>query len=449
MSRPDRFIRASWNLVFGIWNLELRAWNLELQTHSRRMRYKPIIIILINLILIGIFICNHTLAQTPPVGYKFIKTNINRIENDSLYLKDFYQKLYRLKTTHQGVVQIVHIGDSHIQADGLSGIVRQNMQQYFGNAGRGLVFPYRVAKTNGPDGLKSSSNVEWVASRNVYIQDSIPIGICGITIQTQQPNASISETVRNTSTLDYAFNNVTLFYQQGDQFNYFEVFDSSGNANFSLKRACLPNIASYYSPIPVNSININAITTDSTVKKTARLYGLFLQNDSAGVVYNMVGINGAEYRHYLASTYFTEQLSFLEPDLIIISLGTNEAINARFNPDDFYYYIKQTIDAIQIKSPNAKFILTTPPDAYRWRRGKLYKVLNIPKATATMIRFCKENNIAYWDLNAVMGGLGSRIFWARAGLSSHDYIHFNAKGYQLQGKLLYDALIYNYEKYTR
>lgn len=162
----------------------------------------------------------------------------------------------------------------------------------------------------------------------------------------------------------------------------------------------------------------------------------------------MIGVNGAEYRHYLASEYFAGQLGFLEPDLIIISLGTNEAINPKFNSGDFYNIIKQTVEAIHLKSPDAKFILTTPPDSYKWRKGKLYKIINISNVTATIIKFCKENNIAYWDLNAVMGGYGSRFYWAYAGLSSHDYIHFNTKGYQLQGNLLFDALIYNYKKYT-
>ena len=393
------------------------------------------------------FLSNRMAAQSNPPVYKFIKTDINRIENDSNNLIDFYSKLSVLKTSRQGVVRIVHIGDSHIQADGMSGALRQDLQVDFGNAGRGLVFPYRVAKTNGPDGLRSSSNVEWQAVRNVYNQNVIPVGICGITIETASPNAMISESVSNTSQLDYSFNHVSLFYEKGKSFFDFEVADPNGIAIFKRDTANNPNLLSFNSTLAVNSINICTVKSDSMDMK-ARLFGILLQNDSAGVLFNMIGVNGAEYRNYLASEYFTDQLGYLRADLIIISLGTNESINAKFNEDEFYYYIKQTIEAIRIKSPNACFLLTTPPDSYRWRKGKLYRVVNAEKAAAVIIKFCTENNIAYWNLNAVMGGPGSRLFWARAGLSSRDYIHFNPYGYQLQGNLLYEALMHNYKNFT-
>ncbi len=60
--------------------------------------------------------------------YKFINKNINKIENDSTSLKGFYEKLYQLNQTKFGRVNVVHIGDSHIQADHFSGAIRQKLQ---------------------------------------------------------------------------------------------------------------------------------------------------------------------------------------------------------------------------------------------------------------------------------------------------------------------------------
>ena len=65
-------------------------------------------------------------------------------------LNNFLSLLYKSKTDKQGVINIVHIGDSHIQADYFSGMLRMCLQKQFGNAGRGLIFPYKVAKTNEP-----------------------------------------------------------------------------------------------------------------------------------------------------------------------------------------------------------------------------------------------------------------------------------------------------------
>src|SRR5450631_1614697 len=89
----------------------------------------------------------------PKVGlslkYKFLKTELNRIENDSTSLASFYKKLSMQKKNHNHKISIVHIGDSHLQADFFSGEVRKLLQQQYGNAGRGLMFPFKQANTNG------------------------------------------------------------------------------------------------------------------------------------------------------------------------------------------------------------------------------------------------------------------------------------------------------------
>ena len=48
----------------------------------------------------------------------------NDIQN-ALALKTFYEKLYQLEQTNQGKINIVHIGDSHIQADLFTAKIRR------------------------------------------------------------------------------------------------------------------------------------------------------------------------------------------------------------------------------------------------------------------------------------------------------------------------------------
>src|SRR3989304_5586774 len=68
--------------------------------------------------------------------YTFIKADSGKLHNDSIALRSFYEKLYQLKTTGKGKVNVAHIGDSHIQADFFSGVVRQHFHLDFENAGR-------------------------------------------------------------------------------------------------------------------------------------------------------------------------------------------------------------------------------------------------------------------------------------------------------------------------
>ncbi len=386
-------------------------------------------------------------AQMPVGRYSFIHYKDNTLHNDSGVLDSFYQKLFVLQQQHKGVVRVLHIGDSHIQADNFSGTVRQNLQENFGNAGRGLVFPYRVAKTNGPDGLLSSSNAVWNVKRNVFINNPMPIGISGISIENTQSHATVQISVNNTPALNYGFTELTLFHQTGPDCNDVDATDGNGDALFQRVYTGIDNVSHWQLNKPANAVTFTMMGNDSA-EKTNRIYGVLMENDSPGVLYNMAGVNGAEFRHYNAARYFFEQSKYLAPNLIILSLGTNEALGGTINTDDMYENIRQMVDSLKQQNPGAVFLFTTPSDSYRRARKGFLKNANTQKSKNTIIRFCEEQHYAFWDLNAVMGGYGSMMYWYRNGLAQRDLIHFTVRGYQLQGNLLYNAIIQGYEKYT-
>jgi lysophospholipase L1-like esterase len=95
---------------------------------------------------------NKITKQYPQISLVF-----NRIFNSS-GLDSFYQKLSHLKKKKQGLVTIVHIGDSHLQSDNLPGVVRKELQDFFGDAGKGTVFS-RDLSSSGPFLKKDSTGV--------------------------------------------------------------------------------------------------------------------------------------------------------------------------------------------------------------------------------------------------------------------------------------------------
>src|SRR5574337_34106 len=133
-------------------------------------------------------------AQTIPVNdkalsrvYPFINSSINNISRGK-ELDSFFKKLFSLKTegkarpddtVGRGTVSIVHIGDSHIQADYFTSVVRNSLQQFFGDAGRGLVFPYQLAQSNAPPDIGSFSNNIWQFNRVAHPEIPIASGISG------------------------------------------------------------------------------------------------------------------------------------------------------------------------------------------------------------------------------------------------------------------------------
>ncbi len=379
--------------------------------------------------------------------YPFVKILANKLQNEGTALDSFYIHLQQLKTNRNATVRITHIGDSHLQADLFSGKLREQLQLAYGNAGRGLVVPYKVGRTNEPYTYKTSSNNIWKSKRNIAIADSMPIGVGGLTLKTEEMNASIQITVGNKPNLNYQFNKVTLFHEKCTNCFDFEITDSCGGTTAMV--SSLPSEdKKFHSEVPLlnveNTISLNTRIRSFTHPNYTMIYGLVLENSRPGIVYNTIGINGAEYRHYNKSVYFQEQQKVLKPNLIIISLGTNEAFSRSFDPAIFKLQVDTLITALKINNPQASLLITIPGDHFR---SKKYKNNNIPIARNVLIDYCNNNNIAYWDLFEIMGGLGSIAKWHGKNLTSKDLLHLNRKGYELQGELLYQAIISGFSKF--
>ena len=120
-------------------------------------------VLLFSAMILTVLLTN---AQQLPVdeqkiSRKFPKLSLifNRIFNNSS-LDSFYGKLQQLKKSEKGLVTIVHIGDSHLQSDNLTGVVRKGMQDFFGDAGNGIIFPRDLSNLEDPN-KKDSTGVQY------------------------------------------------------------------------------------------------------------------------------------------------------------------------------------------------------------------------------------------------------------------------------------------------
>ena len=120
----------------------------------------------------------------------------NVIQNDKA-LKQIFEKLYQLEQTKQGKVRIVHIGDSHIQADLFTAVMRMRFHQVFGNGGFGFTFPYSLANTNNSAPLRFTGSGGFSSARNLFADVSRPVGISGIALEPKQKNFHIDLLIKD------------------------------------------------------------------------------------------------------------------------------------------------------------------------------------------------------------------------------------------------------------
>ncbi|HYV94258.1 MAG TPA: GDSL-type esterase/lipase family protein [Chitinophagales bacterium] len=392
----------------------------------------------------GILNVKDTVAQTllEVPTYSFIDQSKNHLVNDTA-LKNFFQKMDELKKGARNQVVIVQMGDSHIQADFFSSVLRENFQRQFGNAGRGLIFPYKVAGTNGPWNYHASSFSKWQSKRNVFPADSLPIGVCGITIKTKEPLASINFSIADDTELNYSFNKITLFADKScNSFDY--AIRNPDHKIVGFINSADNSADSVYTSVQLadtlHEFSLQTVKTDSS-RLYGMIYGLSLENSQPGVLYHTLGVNGAMFFHYNVSKYFVEQLSSLHPDLIIISLGTNEAYSKDYTSENLKSQMNELITALKERNPQANFLLTSPPDGYRYHR---YKNPSVAKAVETERKYALEHDLAFWDFYHLMGGYGSIYRWKQNGLAQHDRLHLTKQGYFIEGKMLFNAMMEAY-----
>ncbi len=416
-------------------------------------------------------------------------------------LEPFFQKLKDLKKNQSGKINIVHIGDSHIQADLFTGKIRERLQTEFGNGGLGFSFPYKLAKTNGNSFVQYSSNIDWNSYRNIYPLNGSLVGLSGIALSAKKDDFVIEITMReprfqftkmkiftpgNENIFDVATASKTIMVEQkvpqkinhrikkgeaigGIAKKYGVTLEQIKKAN-SLKGNLIHAGKVLYIPsnlletqeiarsefIPLETIakkQYHEFTNASELSKiyllpnknaeTYNLNGLVFENEQAGIVYHSIGVNGAKFSDYNKYKLFFEQIKGLNPDLVIISLGTNEAFD-KMSTANYQEQMNFFIKEIRKDSPKTTVLITTPPPSlFQKKLPNTYAEGYADSVLADAV----AQEYAVWDLFHIIGGVSSVQENFDKGWVARDYVHYSKSGYEYKGELFSDALLEAFKKF--
>ncbi len=347
----------------------------------------------------------------------------------------FFQQLDSLVFGKKYAINIVHIGDSHVQADYFTQTCRRLWQRDFGNAGRGFFIPYQLASTNGSSFLEITSEGNWEANKSTNFRDSEPFGLSGLTISTKSATSNFSLKFLDQQSR-YDFLELDCFYRASEHI-FPKINGFSGRDINGVGRR-------YFFDSLQNNISLK-IWSDSVKQGDFHFFGFNAKNGHPGVLYHSVGLNGASVNSTLKNTYFVNHLKQLNPQLVVISLGTNDGYmpQSKFCNYCFKNDYQRLIDKIKEALPQVCILVSTPGDSYRYRR---YHNFNNPAIRSAIAELAEANNFAIWDFNQLMGGEFSMKTWRNEGLAQYDLVHFTQEGYELMGSWLYKSILDAYEK---
>lgn len=343
----------------------------------------------------------------------------------------------RFAATDSDLFTIVNIGDSHLQADIATGRAREILQGLRGDAGRGLISPHRIAGTNEARDYKFTVEGRVNTSRLLRTPWATDMGLSGVAFSPARADFSIN--IERPE--DAPFHSLRLLHSGKISVKSVEWDGRKQDFDADYQDDC----TDIFLPRALSSLTLNI-----HANSPASFFGVVLSNDTPGLYFHTIGNNGATYSTYSAIPRFASDLAILEPDLIILSLGTNEAFG-QLSDSDFYYQIDCLVSDIRSANPDAAILLTTPMEcqrAARKKRGRrrrrtpaVYSVnANCSRLRDVILEYGRDKSIPTFDWYAAAGGDGASAEWLDNQLLSSDRVHLTRTGYLVMGNMLAETL---------
>jgi lysophospholipase L1-like esterase len=352
----------------------------------------------------------------------------------------FYESLSR---AYQGewVARIVHYGDSHVAADILTGALRRQFQLWFGDAGAGFVLPGRPWQGYSRTGVTSQTSAGWQIDGLTQASLSADgrLGLAGVSLSTKATGEWICLTAAG---------------------SYFDIYvlKQPGGGSISvlldevehMRNVSLASGASESARIEVvaETGSVHTIEIRTTSAGLARIFGIAIEFNKAGVIYDALGINGARASRPLRWDWkvLAGSLERRDPDLVVVAYGSNEVSDPDLDLEEYRASFTTLLKKFHTSAPRASILVIGPPDravrtGHRWKTSA-----RMPALIEAQRQAAFEAGAAFYNLFKAMGGSGSIQQWATQpqALAQPDRVHLTTAGYRLVADWLYAELMSGY-----
>lgn len=390
-----------------------------------------------------------TLLLPPRIKPTFVdtcKTGLTCIEDyaDSTQrgMKPFYDAL---EHANERPVRIAYFGDSFIEADILTGDLRDMLQDRFGGCGVGY-----VDITSGTYGFRKTLRHSFSGWTSKSINDSTGydierIGISGhyfiphtgAYVEARPPKTHRGHLDSCEVATIYFESTDTLYIATSINNRKGEAFPIAGTGRMqeSIDRGN-----------SIKNIRWTVVEADS-----ATFYG-FALDGRTGITLDNFGIRSSSGLT-LASIPLErlQQFGRLRPyDLIVLQFGLNVATE---RGHDYHWYENGMLRVIQhLKKafPEAGILVVGVGDReYKDETGRLRTMPGVKNLIRYQQNIAAKGAVAFWNLYDAMGGEGSIERMQQAGEANLDYTHINFKGGRTLANKLFNTLIYGKEQYDK
>jgi lysophospholipase L1-like esterase len=396
----------------------------------------------------------------------FFKNGATRFDlpdNDPTWFDRFFLNL-EIASLGDGVVRIIHYGDSQLEEDRISSTIREDLQTMFGGAGPGMLPAVATIPAMTVSHINSGA-----LNRRIIFGDSSLLAMhnrYGPLAQMAEMSGGATITFKKREDRKNQFPHIEGFRQV-------RILVGKESANFSAALtydAILENeegqkeVKKLNAPSPelqkmeklsVYTFKLPHKASGATLRLSGRaeIYAI-AADDTAGVAVDNVAMRGSSGTvfHKIDKKLLAESYEAMNVKLLILQYGGNLVPGMTAATENWTKkIITRQIKVLKEVYPEADILFIGPADMCKQINGKLQSYPGLNRTIKILREIALEEGLAYWDMHRVMGGNQSMISWVKRNppLGFSDYIHFTRAGANHMGDLFSYSLrmYYDYFKF--
>lgn len=360
-------------------------------------------------------------------------------------LDAFYTRLDRTKRKEPGAItRMMHYGDSVLTSDYVAGTMRRKMQADFGDAGHGFILIAKPWDWYFHNDVVQGNGEGWSSSKITGpFNGDMMYGIGGVSF-VGSPGAHSWYGTSAGQTYGKKVSRFDVYYMESPNGGGEVELRADGKTEkFSTKGATkVSRVKSFAVPDGEARMHIKVVSG------APRLFGVVLERDVPGVVYDSLGTNGGrgELLGNMDGGHWKEQMELRDPALVILHYGTNESEMGMASREAYEKTLRALIDKVKSAAPKASVLVLAPLDrAEKNESGAMRTKPIIKKLVECQKKVAAEANVGFWNTFEAMGGEGTMATWVKKGLAGSDLTHPSPAGGEILGDLLYKAITSGYE----
>jgi lysophospholipase L1-like esterase len=365
-------------------------------------------------------------------------------------LDGFFAALVRTESGEPGALtRVMHVGDSSIGLDGLPHALRRRMQARFGDGGAGFVLLDRESE-NYRNQAATMTSSGWSICYIAYKCDAGGrYGYAGHVVRAGAGARTRIDT-RTRGASGRTVSSYELWYRAEPQGGGLVMRVDGGD----------PLVVETVADAPIDRWHTIDVTPGAHRFELAargdgrpRAYGVVLETDGPGVVWDTLSMIGAFARRlsWWNAEHLAAQVAHRRPDLLVFGFGGNDLRRfaaAELERPEFVAELRGVLQRLRAGRPGLACLVVGLNDHARAGKYDIHPKY-MREAVAAQREAAFAEGCAFFDATLAMGGFGSIRRWRAQGLAEPDMQHLSMRGRDRLGEMIFTATLARFDAYKR